>query len=88
MSKSQTISIIGGSGFVGTRLINKLLAAGYNLRIIDKNESKKYLDLWIYPNVCKPDLLERSLIGSDIIINLAAEHRDDVTPSHYMTMSM
>jgi nucleoside-diphosphate-sugar epimerase len=74
------IAIIGGSGFVGTRLTTRLLAAGYNITIADKNDSKKYPHLRLYADVRELDSLEKVLVESDVVINLAAEHRDDVTP--------
>jgi nucleoside-diphosphate-sugar epimerase len=74
------ITIIGGSGFVGTRLTTRLLAAGHVVTIADKNDSKKYPQLRLYADVREPNTLEKALAGSDAVINLAAEHRDDVTP--------
>jgi nucleoside-diphosphate-sugar epimerase len=76
----MVIALIGGSGFVGTRLTERLLAVGYNIKIVDKNKSKKYPHICINADVRDPDTLEKVLIGSDVVINLAAEHRDDVTP--------
>jgi nucleoside-diphosphate-sugar epimerase len=74
------ITIIGGSGFVGTRLITRLLAAGHNVKILDKNDSRTYPHLRFFADVREPETLEKALAGSDVVINLAAEHRDDVTP--------
>jgi nucleoside-diphosphate-sugar epimerase len=74
------ITIIGGSGFIGTRLTTRFLAIGHTVKIVDKNESKKYPHLHIYADVSEPETLEKTLIGSDVVINLAAEHRDNVTP--------
>jgi nucleoside-diphosphate-sugar epimerase len=74
------VTIIGGSGFVGTRLTTRLLAAGLFVKIADKNDSAKYPQLRVYTDVREPDSLEKVLSGSDVVINLAAEHRDDVTP--------
>jgi nucleoside-diphosphate-sugar epimerase len=74
------ITIIGGSGFVGTRLTTRLLAAGHSVKIVDKNDSRKYPNLRVYADVREPVMLEKTLEGSDIVLNLAAEHRDDVTP--------
>jgi nucleoside-diphosphate-sugar epimerase len=76
----DNIVIIGGSGFVGTRLTTRILAAGHAVTIADKNDSKKYPHLRLYADVREPDTLEKALAGSDVVINLAAEHRDDVTP--------
>jgi nucleoside-diphosphate-sugar epimerase len=74
------ITIIGGSGFVGTRLTACLLAAGHTVKIADKNDSKKYPRLRVHADVREPDTLEKALTNSDVVINLAAEHRDDVIP--------
>ncbi len=104
------ITIIGGSGFVGTRLVNRLLAAGHTVKIADKRKSVTYPYLWVrcdirntpsetadFPEsitdaLCAPGKHDEAvkamemhslldiLKGSDVVINLAAEHRDDVTP--------
>lgn len=104
------ITIIGGSGFVGTRLIKRLLDSGYSIKIADKRKSVTYPDLWVrcdvrnalsetneYPESitdaasapgkdeeAKRAMPMQSLLdvlkGSDVVINLSAEHRDDVTP--------
>jgi nucleoside-diphosphate-sugar epimerase len=74
------IVIIGGSGFVGTCLAKRLLAGRHTVIIADKNDSRKYPQLWVYADVREPDTLARVLAGSDAVINLAAEHRDDVSP--------
>ncbi|MDR0562404.1 MAG: NAD-dependent epimerase/dehydratase family protein [Spirochaetaceae bacterium] len=76
----MNITIIGGSGFVGTRLTTRLLATGLSVRIADKNDSRKYPQLRVYADVREPETLETALADSDAVINLAAEHRDDVTP--------
>ena len=76
----MNVTIVGGSGFVGTRLTKRLLAAGHTVRIADKNDSKTYPELRVYADVREPQTLAETLKGSDVVINLAAEHRDDVTP--------
>jgi nucleoside-diphosphate-sugar epimerase len=76
----MNITIIGGSGFVGTRLTTRLLATGHSIKIVDKNDSRKYPNLRTYADVREPETLEKTLNGSDVVINLAAEHRDDITP--------
>lgn len=76
----MNITVVGGSGFVGTRLIKRLLAAGHTVRIADKNDSKTYPELRVFADVREPQTLSAALKGSDVVINLAAEHRDDVTP--------
>jgi nucleoside-diphosphate-sugar epimerase len=106
----MNITIIGGSGFVGTRLTKRLLAAGHTVKIADKRRSVTYPELWVRCDIrnagsetkefpesltdkaSAPGKAEEAakampmqslldvLKGSDVVINLAAEHRDDVTP--------
>ena len=38
----MNIALIGGSGFVGTRLTKRILDAGHEIRILDKNDSLTY----------------------------------------------
>jgi len=68
------IHIIGGAGFVGTRLAQVLGAQSTPFKIFDKA-----LDGEGYCDVTMPESLA-SLPPAEIVINLAAEHRDDVTP--------
>ncbi|MDR0585264.1 MAG: NAD-dependent epimerase/dehydratase family protein [Treponema sp.] len=74
------ISIIGGSGFIGARLTGRLLAAGHNVKIADINDSHTYPALRVYADVRDANTLKRELSGSDVVINLAAEHHDNVMP--------
>ena len=36
------VLVIGGSGFIGTRLVDELLAQGHEVSIFDVNQSEKY----------------------------------------------
>ena len=74
------IGIIGGSGFIGTRLVDRMLKAGEKIRIIDKNKSEKHPELWTFGDVRDINSLTNALEGVDSIINLAAEHKDNVRP--------
>ncbi|MBD1422507.1 NAD-dependent epimerase/dehydratase family protein [Sphingobacterium chuzhouense] len=75
------IILIGGSGFVGTRLIDKLLEIPHiEVLNIDKNNSEKYPELTRIGNVMDWQTLAHHSKGSDVVVLLAAEHRDDVSP--------
>ena len=76
----MNIALIGGSGFVGTRLCKRLLDAGHEVRILDKNDSISYPQLRVEADVRDIESLVKNLSGIEIVINLAAEHRDDVSP--------
>ena len=68
------IHIIGGAGFVGTRLAKVFHESGEAYRIFDKAlTGDQFVD------VTRPESLGK-LPSADVVINLAAEHRDDVSP--------
>ncbi len=75
----KKINIIGGSGFIGTRLSNRFFKLGTNFNIIDLKVSQSYPDNTFISDVRNFDDLLTTVDG-EIIINLAAEHRDDVKP--------
>ena len=68
------IHIIGGAGFVGTRLAKVLRESGQAYRIFDKALAGDQ-----YADVTLPASLNK-LPSADVVINVAAEHRDDVSP--------
>lgn len=76
----MNILITGGSGFIGTRLIDDLLKENHAIKIFDKVISHKYPELTIQGDVRDENALTNACIDIDVIYNLAAEHTDDVTP--------
>ena len=84
--KTQMIGIIGGSGFIGTRLARRLSARNDPFRVLDKNVEGAFRDRAVRVDVRRNDALRAVLLDSDegafdTVINLAAEHRDDVRPT-------
>ncbi len=75
------VAVIGGSGFIGTRLINRLeKKSNIIVTILDKTKSTTFPQLWKHCDIEKIETLRGSLSNADIVVNLAAEHRDDVQP--------
>jgi nucleoside-diphosphate-sugar epimerase len=74
------ISIIGGSGFIGTRLCRRLHGAKKEFVVFDKARSKAFPSVCSVGDVRDSCALRDWMPESSIVINLAAEHRDDVTP--------
>jgi len=74
------VFITGGSGFVGTRLLDILLEENYHVTNFDKADSNFYPDLTTVGNICDYEKLFESVEDESTIIHLAAEHRDDVKP--------
>lgn len=78
----MNIALIGGSGFVGTKLIDLLQkAADFQIKNIDKQQSESFPEITTIGNVLDKKALSESLRGVDVVILLAAEHRDDVSPT-------
>lgn len=72
------ITIIGGSGFVGSRLLSELNPENfYNL---DKNPSPFFNDRSIICNIQKKNEIVINNRTKAVVL-LAAEHRDDVNPT-------
>lgn len=76
----MNIVVTGGSGFIGTYLIDELIKNGHQVKIYDKRISQYYPDLTIMADVRDQAKLTEALQGVDIVYHLAAEHHDDVQP--------
>ena len=77
----KMINIVGGSGFIGSSLCRRLSKTkSYSLRIIDKNQSLFFPEKVKIADVRNVSDLEEFIDQNAKIINLAAEHRDDVLP--------
>ncbi|MTA41286.1 MAG: NAD-dependent epimerase/dehydratase family protein, partial [Actinobacteria bacterium] len=72
---------ICGSGFIGTRLCKRLACNNsIQFQIIDKVYSHTYPEKSKIADIRFLDSIRNTIVDSDVIINLAAEHRDDVRP--------
>jgi len=74
------IAVIGGSGFIGTRLCKRFLEKKLKFKILDIRKSNLYPQFYAYADVRDKESLIKTLNGCDLIYNLAAVHRDDVSP--------
>lgn len=78
---ADKVIVIGGSGFIGTRLVEALIASGDDVVVFDKKASLTYPSLTRLGDVNDFDSLLVACRGRNLIYNLAAEHRDDVRPA-------
>lgn len=77
----MNITLIGGSGFVGTRLLDLLKEfPEYKLHNIDLVQSHFFPELTEIGDVRIQEEMDAKLKGSDLVVLLAAQHRDDVEP--------
>src|SRR5665648_1200971 len=72
-------ALVGASGFIGTRLID--LLGKENCYNIDKNPSEKYNDITTIQDIREKNLEHVLSNSTETVILLAAEHRDDVSPT-------
>lgn len=73
----KKITVIGGSGFVGTNLCRQLALKQQDFEIIDLKLSNQFPEKCKIADVRDADTLRNTITG-DVVINLAAVHRDDV----------
>ena len=74
------INIIGGSGFIGTRLSSLFNQKNIAFTILDKSVGTSFPSLTHKADIRSLDDLRSSIDFNAVVINLAAEHRDDVSP--------
>jgi GlcNAc-P-P-Und epimerase len=74
------LTIIGGSGFIGTRLGQRLQRNQTSFNILDKVPSSTFPDQAQLADVRSVDQLRQNISRGTVLVNLAAEHRDDVRP--------
>ncbi len=77
--KKLSVAIIGGAGFLGTRLAKYLNSKNLDFNLVDKDTSPITTKPIIQADVEDYQSLE-VISQSTAIINLAAAHRDDIKP--------
>ena len=74
--------MIGASGFVGTRLLDLLKeSTTYTLKNIDLLPSYFFPEVTTIGDVREQSEMDKELLGADCVVLLAAQHRDDVSPT-------
>lgn len=82
----RKITVIGGSGFVGTNFCSQLALKQQEFEIIDIKMSNQFPEKCKIADVREIDSLRANITG-DVVVNLAAVHRDDIrdTSAYYKT---
>jgi len=81
---SNKVLVIGGAGYIGSVLVNKLLKKGYKVTVFDNllyniNPLQKFKNIkFIKGDIRNTDSLLRAMRGVDSVIHLAAVVGDDV----------
>ena len=75
---AKKITVIGGSGFVGTNLCRQLSLKQQDFEIIDLKMSNQFPEKCKIADVRNAETLRDTITG-DVVVNLAAVHRDDIS---------
>lgn len=72
------ILVTGGAGFIGSHLVDRLIASGHRVRVLDNLSSGKRANLpdggvdFIEGDVCDADTVRTAMDGIDVVYHLAA----------------
>jgi UDP-glucose 4-epimerase len=66
------IAVTGGSGFVGSHVVDALAAAGHEVRVVDHHPPLQLEADWREVDLLDEDSLTTALQGCDIVFHLAA----------------
>ena len=72
------ITIIGGSGFVGSQLVSRMNSI--SCKILDKNPSPFFNSITTIADIRSPQQIQLEKQTKAVVL-LAAEHRDDISPT-------
>jgi len=77
--KKETILLVGGTGFLGSYILRQLVASGYNVKALKRQESKTDLvrDVqdqveWVIGDILDIFSIEEALKNVDYVVNAAA----------------
>lgn len=80
---SQDVILIGGSGFIGSSICQRLKKNSMSFKILDKKKSLDFPNETILCDISKLNNLRESLQPCKTLINLAAVHSDDASWDEY-----
>jgi UDP-glucose 4-epimerase len=68
----QLVAISGGSGFIGSHVVDALLDAGHTVRVLDTRPPVRTDVEWVYADVLDQKRLIEAVRGTDALFHLAA----------------
>ena len=69
---SQLVAITGGSGFIGSHVVDALVAAGHTVRVLDTRPPGRADVEWVDVDVMDQDALTEAVRGTAATFHLAA----------------
>src|SRR5262245_34164993 len=71
MVRPVRIAVTGGSGFIGSHVVDKLLDAGHTVVVIDMRPPHRPDALFVRGDVLDPEALRKGLRDCDVVFHLA-----------------
>lgn len=75
----ESALVTGGAGFIGSHLVRRLVAEGYQVRVLDNLSTGKEVNLagiegvqFVDGDICAPDVVAQAMEGIDTVFHLAA----------------
>ncbi|MFN8036262.1 MAG: NAD-dependent epimerase/dehydratase family protein [Acidimicrobiia bacterium] len=68
----QTVAVTGGSGFIGSHVIDALLDAGHDVRVLDPVAPHRAEAEWVPVDILDTEALTETVRGMDAVMHLAA----------------
>lgn len=82
--KNKRVLVTGGASFIGSHLVDALVAEGAKIRVVDNLSSGKLAHIkshvdqgtveWILGDLLDPEMVVKSVRGSQVVFHLAADH--------------
>lgn len=69
---TQTVAITGGSGFIGSHVVDALLGAGHKVRVLDGVAPHRADAEWVPVDILDTEALTETVRGMDAVFHLAA----------------
>lgn len=69
---TQTVAITGGSGFIGSHVVDALLGAGHKVRVLDPVAPHRSDAEWVPVDILDTEALTETVQGMDAVFHLAA----------------
>lgn len=80
------ILVTGGSGFIGSYVVDKLIEAGHEVRVLDLKEPHRLETVeFLKGNIISQEDVHRSLTGIEVVYHLAAFSNIDLVKSQPLT---